>query len=544
MKHRIYSLLSILLIVTACSNNEELVGGNDQIAPNENNAATNAAINAANTQIANLSYARIGNELVSQEDVDKLIELQLSDLEWVKYDLRRKMLSKMIEDKLSSGLVPASAVQVLIEPPPLPRLKQNPTDGQPNHGPENAPITLAIYCSYPSTHCASMTKTYEALLDQYPEQIKLVFFDFPQAYHFNAGHAARAARCANEGGKFWPYHKGLLANFDQISDELFKRLARQVNLDSAAFEQCIRGEKYMKAVKENWKSAQDLGFGKVPVTLINGLFVNGPRSVDTMRYYIDKELERLGMGMSMVADKQTQQTVDLEKIPLSDLPLRLEGIAFDQDPKNASATIQNLESGVSRVYLHDEEVLPSIYLVMIESNSVIVEHSGRLERIILSAGQTDGLQSAAADQETLEDRNPAEREDGYVKVSKKSLADPDEIPAGLEYSYRGIVEPKGEMPLSRSWLDEKLLDREALQSHFSPAEHEVEGVLVMRLTNVQDNEFYQTLGLQELDVVLRVNNEWVHSGQNSLFDTLEANDELSVVVMRRGLPVHLKYAIN
>ena len=127
-----------------------------------------------------------------------------------------------------------------------------------------------------------------------------------------------------------------------------------------------------------------------------------------------------------------------------------------------------------------------------------------------------------------------------------SLADPDpeDIPAGLEYSFRGVVSPKGETPLSRTWLTEKLAERETLKSHFEQAEHDVEGVFVMRLKNIQGNDFYETLGLQEQDVVLRVNNEWVHSEHNGLFDMLENQQEVSVVLMRKGLPVHLNYHIN
>src|SRR5690606_14675493 len=142
-------------------------------------------------------------------------------------------------------------VDVFIEPPMPPRLAIEIDDKQPSYGASNPPITLAIFCSYPSVHCANMTKTYDDLVSAYPDQIKLVYFDFPQAFHFNAGHAARAARCANEEGKFWSYHKGLLANFDQMSEELFMRMATLVNLDMERFKLCFKSDKFTNDVKGN-----------------------------------------------------------------------------------------------------------------------------------------------------------------------------------------------------------------------------------------------------------------------------------------------------
>jgi len=281
------------------------------------------------------------------------------------------------------------------------------------------------------------------------------------------------------------------------------------------------------------------------VTLINGLFMNGPRSVDTLRYFIDKELERLNIAPSHTL-QQTRIDAPTKEIPISTLPLRLEAITLGGNAENSTATIQHLSDTSSHLYKQDDEILPNTYLVMIQSNSVILERAGKLERVILASGKTIDI---VEDSSLLNDNNlisVSNTSSPSLNTSqrKKSLADPDEIPAGLEYDFQGVVSAKGETPLSRSWLTEKLAEREALKEHFEPAELEVEGTYVMRLTNVQENDFYQTLGLQDQDVVLRVNNEWVHSAQNNLFDSLENLQEVSVVLMRKGLPIHLNYHIN
>lgn len=542
---RRYLLISLSFsLLTACFSDSNSPATVQEMT--QQNASETMQETSVNTVTKPILMARIGSDEVSQDDIDKRLELKLFDLEWVKYELRREMLGTIVDEKLKQGQLPASAIEILIEPPIPPRLALQISDQQPMHGNKQAPITLAIFCSYPSVHCANMTKTYDDLLEAYPGQLKLIFFDFPQAFHFNAGHAARAARCANQQGQFWPYHKGLLANFDQISDALFKRLARQVNIDVTTFEHCIKSNEFTDAVKANLKQAEALGLSKVPVTLVNGLFLNGPKSFDILRFYIDRELARLNIVPAPDL-QQAQQKLNPEDIPISQLPLRLEAISLGSRPADSSATIQHTVDETSQTYQYDDEILANTFLVLINENSVVLEHNGNLERIILSGGQY----SASADDTSLNPANQAEQgslqagaEHSKQRPRGKSLADPDEIPAGLEYTFRGVVSPKGETPLSRSWLTEQLAERERLKSHFEPAEHEVEGVKVMRLTNINENDFYQTLGLQEQDVILRVNNEWVHSQQNGLFETLENQQEVSVVLMRKGLPVHLNYHIN
>ena len=72
----------------------------------------------------------------------------------------------------------------------------------------------------------------------------------------------------------------------------------------------------------------------------------------------------------------------------------------------------------------------------------------------------------------------------------------------------------------------------------------VEGLHLIKLKDIDDQRFYSSLGLKSGDVIMRVNDEWVHEAQNNLFAVLSDEQEVSLVLMRRGLPVHLRYAIN
>ena len=44
------------------------------------------------------------------------------------------------------------------------------------------------------------------MLADFPGKVRLVYKDFPLSFHRDAEAAARAARCAGEGGRYWEYH--------------------------------------------------------------------------------------------------------------------------------------------------------------------------------------------------------------------------------------------------------------------------------------------------------------------------------------------------
>ena len=506
-----------------------------------------------------LIYAKVGDQDITKSQIDKMLELRLFDLEWAAYELRVHALSSEIK-KVSKTKQVKDGIEVLIEPPwPPPRIQLDIPTHQPSLGPKSASITMSIFCSYPSTHCAKMTPIYKELIALYPDQIKIAFFDFPQKFHFNAGNAAVAARCANDEGKFWRFHQGLYSRFDELkSDDVFIRMAQQVGIDKDRFKSCLDTSSHAKSVKENIHYAETLGFTKVPVTLINGLYINGPRSLDILRYYIDKELitPRESSAETLQQAKAINQDSNHKHdIPISELALRLEGITFDANGEESLAAIKDIDSDSSKNYQQDDEVLDNVFVVLIRESDVVIENNGTLERLILQNGKREDVELAEVSQsilnETLsEDRPHITRSSTDTKSNKpmtrehKYLVEPTEIPEDLEYTYRGVVEPKGETPLSRDWIKDQLVYRTDLANHFEPAELDVEGYKLMRLSGIEENDFYQTLGLQDKDVIMRVNEQWVHSSQNGLFDKLENEEEVSIIVMRKGLPVHIQYAIN
>ncbi|WP_020409952.1 thioredoxin domain-containing protein [Hahella ganghwensis] len=122
-------------------------------------------------------------------------------------------------------------------------------------------------------------------------------------------------------------------------------------------------------------------------------------------------------------------------------------------------------------------------------------------------------------------------------------------PTSSPHSTSGrVMAPSGTIEVSRDWLMQQLENREQLATKFQSAEHEVEGYKLMRLEAVSELEFFQVLGLQDQDVLLRVGEEWLHEGQNPLWDSLaqltDKPGEVSLMYFRNGLPQHIKVEVQ
>ena len=77
----------------------------------------------------------------------------------------------------------------------------------------------------------------EQVLEKYPNEVKMVYKNFPLRNHRFARPAAIAALAAERQGKFWEFHDLLFENYNRLSAEKIQEIARELNLDMDKFEQ-------------------------------------------------------------------------------------------------------------------------------------------------------------------------------------------------------------------------------------------------------------------------------------------------------------------
>lgn len=76
-------------------------------------------------------------------------------------------------------------------------------------GNKNAKITMVEYADFQCPYCISYAPTIEKLLNDYPDQIRYSYKNFPLSFHPYAQKAAEAFECAADQAKVWEMHDKL-----------------------------------------------------------------------------------------------------------------------------------------------------------------------------------------------------------------------------------------------------------------------------------------------------------------------------------------------
>jgi cyclophilin family peptidyl-prolyl cis-trans isomerase/predicted DsbA family dithiol-disulfide isomerase len=144
-------------------------------------------------------------------------------------------------------------------------------------------MTIIEYSDFQSPACASITPVLEQFLNQYPDDVRLVFRHFPligtpeRPIHDKAALAAQAAEAAGLQGMFWEMHDQLFSRQEEwvmLSHQEFRTwlgaLAAEMALDVSRFHADMDSEQLASLVKSAWDSGLEIGLPGTPFILING----------------------------------------------------------------------------------------------------------------------------------------------------------------------------------------------------------------------------------------------------------------------------------
>ncbi len=214
------------------------------------------------------------------EDVYGQIEEYLDD----------RAREQILED-MAVELGEAHEVKVLLEPV---RVELD-NEGSPSYGPRNAPVTLTEFSDFECPYCSRFFETVNRLKEDYGDQLRIVYRQYPLDIHPNALVAAQASLCADEQGKFWEMHDLLFVEPDSLQAEALKEKAGRLGLDQAAFALCLDSGKNAERIERDIREGDRLGLNGTPFVFINGVQVpGGAAPYDVIAKMVDQELERGG----------------------------------------------------------------------------------------------------------------------------------------------------------------------------------------------------------------------------------------------------------
>jgi protein-disulfide isomerase len=163
----------------------------------------------------------------------------------------------------------------------------------PSYGDAKAAVTIVEFSDFQCPYCLRAMPTLKQVQQKYGSRVRVVWKDFPlYRIHPQALKAAEGARCAEEQGKFWPYHDILFANQSALMLDDLKKYAKDLSLDTPRFNMCMDSAKYAARVKEGIDAGMRLGVSSTPTLFINGRVLPGAYPIDEISAVIDEELQR------------------------------------------------------------------------------------------------------------------------------------------------------------------------------------------------------------------------------------------------------------
>jgi protein-disulfide isomerase len=162
-------------------------------------------------------------------------------------------------------------------------------EGSPYMGPENAPVTIAVFDDYECGYCARMEATFSQLLAQYPQKIKLVIKQYPLRSHPMARESAITAIAAHQQGKFWEVHSQIFANQKDLSTQKLDEIAESAGLDMTQFKQDLLSQQVLSLIVRDVREGQKIGVSGTPTIFINGKHVTD-RRFQNLSKLIEQEL--------------------------------------------------------------------------------------------------------------------------------------------------------------------------------------------------------------------------------------------------------------
>jgi protein-disulfide isomerase len=163
--------------------------------------------------------------------------------------------------------------------------------GFPSRGPESAAVTIVEFSDFECPFCRSATEPLRRLLQRYPDEVRLVYRHYPLSdIHPGARVAAEASLCAEEQAAFWPFHDALFAAEPPFDPAKLATIAEKVPLDMARFGRCLDEGRYAPAVAADVVAAERAGVNGTPALFVNGRFINGAASFETLVSVVEDEL--------------------------------------------------------------------------------------------------------------------------------------------------------------------------------------------------------------------------------------------------------------
>jgi len=171
--------------------------------------------------------------------------------------------------------------------------------GAASNGPETAKLTMVVFSDFECPFCSRFAAASKQLAAKYPNDLRVVFMNFPldnkcnsaisREFHKRACLGAEAGMAAAAQGKFWEMHDWLYQNQRTFSPESIAAAAPTLGLDAAAVKDAIDTNKYAVQLQDQARQLLTTPGRGTPTVFINGMMVQNARwdDLNSVSEFID-----------------------------------------------------------------------------------------------------------------------------------------------------------------------------------------------------------------------------------------------------------------
>jgi protein-disulfide isomerase len=145
----------------------------------------------------------------------------------------------------------------------------------PAHGGKRPKVTLVEWADFECPYCARLNDTIEAVAKAHPDDLRVVYKQYPLANHPHGHIAAEASLAAKAQGKFWEMQHLIFTHQSALDRAALIGYAQQLGLDVARFTRELDGGAWKKAADDEAAEGQKLGVVGTPSFFVDGKFHEG-----------------------------------------------------------------------------------------------------------------------------------------------------------------------------------------------------------------------------------------------------------------------------
>ncbi len=240
-----------------------------------------------------------GQDDASKADLQEEIKALQEDVRVVQSALLQ--LQTSMNDKFAAVMKKLEEVKKAAAAKPSPPKKKADTTvynvnigDSPYLGAKDAAVTIVEFTDFQCPYCIREVPKLKKLVEQYPNDVKVVFKHYPLSFHKKAKPASAAAIFAHKqkgNDAFWEMHDKIIAGGTKKLDKpILRTYAEEMGLDLAAFDAVMASPAEIdKLLKPDMDEAKKCKVRGTPTVLVNGL-KQSPRTPEAYKARIDKIL--------------------------------------------------------------------------------------------------------------------------------------------------------------------------------------------------------------------------------------------------------------